>query len=99
MRWYEDAHSFARDLAERYGTSVNTAAAVIAALSPRNAWERNKVDAVTIFEGLRQGLLPQDLSCATFNKNKEKAYAIAASGNTALSPGYAEIFENRLPLA
>jgi hypothetical protein len=40
--WYPMAHNFAVKLAETYGVSVEVAAGVIAAVSPRMPWLRNK---------------------------------------------------------
>lgn len=42
MSWYPDARDFATTLAGRYGTSVETATAVVAALSPQMSWDANK---------------------------------------------------------
>ena len=43
--WYESAHKIALNLADNYGLTLQTAAGVIAALSPRNKWTRNVIDA------------------------------------------------------
>ena len=45
ISWYPNARQIARDLADRHGIHPAEAAGVIAALSPRNRWERNVEDA------------------------------------------------------
>lgn len=42
LRWYPEAHVFAADLAEQSGHPVSTAAAIVAAVSPRLGWDHNK---------------------------------------------------------
>ena len=46
--WYFDANSFAQSLADKYNTKIEIAAGIIAAVSPRMPWLRNKVVAETI---------------------------------------------------
>jgi|SRR3954469_5309560 len=46
--WYPMAHDFATNLSDAYGVSVEVAAGVIAAVSPRMPWLRNKIVAETI---------------------------------------------------
>lgn len=43
MGWYQAAHTFAVGLGRRYNLSVEQAAGIIAALSPRLPWDRNMV--------------------------------------------------------
>ena len=43
--WYTDAHKIAGRIASMYGLHHAVVAAVIAALSPNNKWERNLRDA------------------------------------------------------
>jgi hypothetical protein len=50
-RWYPTAHNEARLMAETYGVPVDTAAAVIAVLSPRLRWSANLAAAWSVFEG------------------------------------------------
>lgn len=40
--WYDDAHQFAQDLADEYGTDFRTVAGVLAATSPNTGWLQNK---------------------------------------------------------
>lgn len=44
-RWYRDARLFAYHLSKKYNVPFKNTCAVIASLSPRNRWERNKIDA------------------------------------------------------
>jgi hypothetical protein len=67
--WYASAHSAAVSMAEQYSVTVECAAGVIAALSPRLAWRLNLEYAHRIF---RTGDAPVLLS------NKRKALRIAA---------------------
>ena len=46
--WYFDAHNFATYLAEEYEVSVEIAAGIISAVSPRMPWLRNKMVAQSI---------------------------------------------------
>ena len=44
-KWYLEAHEFAVELAERYGVTVEQSAGIIAAMSIRQFWTRNKHNA------------------------------------------------------
>lgn len=50
--WYFDAHCFATYLSETYGVTVNAAAGVISAVSPRMPWLRNKFVAESILANM-----------------------------------------------
>jgi hypothetical protein len=50
--WYFDAHNFAQYLSQTYNTTVEIAAGIIAAVSPRMPWLRNKVVAESILAGM-----------------------------------------------
>ena len=76
--WYPVAHSIALELAERYGITECHAIGVIAALSPRNKWERNVHDAEALIAafmaaGAEQAQLTK---VCTFGANKAKAIRI-----------------------
>ena len=45
VAWYESAHETAQSLAIKHGIPLFQSAGVLAALSPNNKWERNKIDA------------------------------------------------------
>ena len=77
-QWYATANSFARELANRYDISHNVCAGVIAALSPRNKWDRNCLDAenlISVYVNAGASAC-DDVKVCTFGKNKAKAIAI-----------------------
>ena len=76
--WYPVAHCVALELADRYEITECQAIGVIAALSPRNRWERNIQDAENLISayvtaGRQQAMLTK---VCTFTGNKRKAIAI-----------------------
>lgn len=88
-QWYPTAKLVAERIASEYHLAVSTVAGVIAALSPRNKWERNLVDAENI---IRVWSIDRDsvdtVKVCTFGKNKAKAIQILdeqASYNDALT--------------
>ena len=82
--WYPSALDIANRIAVKYGISAETAAGVIAALSPNNKWERNIIDAENIIKCWRAGatrasvLHPKNpcVRVCTYGKNKAKAWDI-----------------------
>ncbi len=73
--WYSVAGDIASVIADQYGITRSTAISVIAALSPRNKWTRNVVDAEALISayvaaGVEQARLTK---VCTFGTNKEKA--------------------------
>ena len=80
--WYPTARAIAVELAERYSIPAAQAVGVIAALSPRNRWERNVHDAEALISayvaaGAEQAMLTK---VCTFTNNKTKAVRILESG-------------------
>ena len=75
--WYKEAMEFSRMLADEYNVHGEVAAGVISALSPNNKWERNKYDAIQVFNAVRQGKSMDEVKVCTYNANKAKAFAIA----------------------
>ena len=43
--WYQEAHLLAKEIAEEFGLTIEQTSLIIAALSPRNSWEKNKTNA------------------------------------------------------
>ena len=82
--WYERANQAAVTLADRYEVKEETAAAVVAALSPRNKWDRNLIDAENLIAAYVAGgaEAAADVKCCTFGKNKKKAIEILIYGAT-----------------
>ena len=77
--WYPSALDIANRIAGKYGVSAETAAGVIAALSPNNRWERNIIDAENIIKCWAAGGTRSDLlavKVCTYGKMKEKAIDI-----------------------
>jgi len=75
--WYPQALQIARGLAARYYVSTECAAGVLAALSPRNKWTRNCVDAealISTFKADSESAV--GLKVCTFGANKAKALRI-----------------------
>ena len=82
--WYDTARDAAIALSDRYGVDVTTACGVIAALSPRNKWTRNLIDAENLINVYAtSGLEACDaVKVCTFGANKAKALRILASHPT-----------------
>lgn len=78
ISWYPNALSIARNLAERHDLSTPQAIGVIAALSPRNRWERNVEDADRLIAAYNAGGPEQAMltKVCTFTSNKAKAVKI-----------------------
>lgn len=51
--WYFEAHAYAAELAAKYDVSIEIAAGVLSAVSPRMPWLRNKNVAAAILERFR----------------------------------------------
>ena len=78
LTWYKRAQLAATRLADQYEISIEGAAGVIAALSPRNKWERNLVDAENLIAAYVAGGVDAaaEIKVCTFGKNKTKAIEI-----------------------
>lgn len=72
MGWYENANLFCKYLSNTYSINFEIACSVVAHLSPRNRWERNKEDA----ENLIKSVDKHSVSVATFGRNKEAAIEV-----------------------
>ena len=81
LAWYRTANTAAIELSSRYNINVSTACGVIAALSPRNKWTRNLIDAENLINVFCTAGADacNDVKVCTFGKNKAKALAILAS--------------------
>ena len=80
--WYTDAHKIAGRIASMYGLHHAVVAAVIAALSPNNKWERNCQDAENIIAAYYHGTEDDALlvKVCTYKANKIKAIKCLAKG-------------------
>ena len=76
--WYHRANRVSAEIASAHGISLETAAGVIAALSPNNRWERNIVDAENIIRAYSIGGADeaQNVKVCTYGKMKDKAITI-----------------------
>jgi hypothetical protein len=82
--WYMRAHKWCEQRAQMYNLDVRTVAAVISALSPRNKWERNLVDADQVLYAVFNGYSVAWVKSGTFMQNRLKAYDIAAYNDPSL---------------
>ena len=82
VAWYPAARAIARDLSDRHLVHPAEAAGVIAALSPRNRWERNIQDADALIAAFQAGGAEQAMltKVCTFGANKAKAIRILSAG-------------------
>lgn len=79
LNWYARALTFAVQLSDIYDIETSTIVGVIAALSPRNRWERNMQDAESMVKVYAAGGDYSDLmklKVCTFSVGKQKAAAI-----------------------
>jgi hypothetical protein len=85
LDWYPRAKKFALELVLRYDTiSLSQAIGVIAALSPRNKWERNMTDAENLIRVHHTDPESvESVKVCTFGANKAKAIAILNLGEGA----------------
>ena len=82
LNWYARALTFAVQLSDLYDIETTTIVGVIAALSPRNRWERNMQDAESMVKVAANGGTFEDLmqlKVCTFKTGKSKAAAILAN--------------------
>jgi len=79
--WYESARNAAIKLGDKYDIPCTTACGVIAALSPRNKWTRNLIDAENLINVyVTSGAEACDsIKVCTFSNNKNKALRILAA--------------------
>lgn len=82
--WYLLASNIAMNLALKYGVSYSQAAAVIAALSPRNKWHRNVLDAENLIIAYKTAGVEgcASVKVCTFGGNKAKAIKILETSST-----------------
>lgn len=82
LQWYRQAKTAADLMAARYGIHSHEAAGVIAALSPRNRWERNLQDAENLIAAYAAAGAEgcATVKVCTFGGNKAKAIRILEAG-------------------
>lgn len=76
--WYPRANRIASAISASYQRrcGIETAAGVLAALSPNNRWDKNVRDAEALTKVICAGGDPDSVKVSTFNKNKKKAVEI-----------------------
>ena len=79
LKWYKKANSEAKKISKKYDINIYQVCQVISALSPRNKWKQNILDANKVCEAYNLGLHPTDIKVCTFHKNKFKAFNILAN--------------------
>jgi len=79
MDWYKKARVFCYQLSLRENISYVKVCGILAALSPRNRWERNKIDAENLIKHLRGTLETRPLF-GTYNAMVRKAIEIYEYG-------------------
>ena len=82
--WYKTAHEICLKLQQDNKNlfTLEQVAGVLSALSPRNKWERNILDAANVLRAVRLNKKPNAVKVCTFNTNKEKAFRIAKGEET-----------------
>lgn len=83
--WYRTTHETASRLAIDYSVTVDTAARIIAVLSPRKRWSENVTAAETILRAFSAGNSFVPKVAGMFSANVVKAWRIANGDPSALS--------------
>jgi len=76
IAWYKQAHYICKDLAKQYNVPIAVVASIVSALSPRNKWNQNIKDTITVLNAIHCNLSPDDIKVCTFHKNKYKAFLL-----------------------
>lgn len=77
IAWYEQAHYICKDLSKQYNVPISVVASIVSALSPRNRWDQNIKDTITVLNAIHNNLSPDNIKVCTFHKNKRKAFLLA----------------------
>jgi hypothetical protein len=78
--WYKNARLFSFKTSRKYNVSFRKVCAMLAALSPRNKWARNKTDCIDLISYLT-GNTNNFPKCATYGKMVDKAVRIFHSSD------------------
>ena len=70
FNWYQDANKYCLEVSKEFNIPLYKAVGILAALSPRNKWERNKKDLRTLISQRENG------KYGTFHNNRDKAIKI-----------------------
>ena len=96
LGWYQLAFDIAENIGKIGNIGTMRAAAVIAALSPNNRWERNTQDAENLVRAYVAGGADaaEEIKVCTYGANKRKAIKLL-SQDTVLTSAYLEILNGR----
>jgi hypothetical protein len=78
MLWYRNAFNHCDNIATKYSVSIELVASVVAALSPRNKWMRNLIDAENVVSYVFNGTPLQKVS--TYGMMLKKALQLCNEG-------------------
>jgi hypothetical protein len=76
LSWYKDANQFCIEQSKLFNLSPFVVASVVSALSPRNKWNTNLKDAITVLSAVKNNISPENIKVSTFHTNKFKAFAL-----------------------
>jgi len=76
LNWYKDANQFCIEQSKLFNLSPFVVASVVSALSPRNKWNTNLKDAITVLSAVKNNISPENIKVSTFHTNKFKAFAL-----------------------
>jgi hypothetical protein len=76
LNWYKDANQFCIEQSKLFNLSPFVVASVVSALSPRNKWNTNLKDAITVLSAVKNNISPENTKVSTFHTNKFKAFAL-----------------------
>jgi hypothetical protein len=76
IAWYKQAHYICKDLSKQYNVPIAVVASIVSALSPRNRWDQNIKDTITVLNAIHNNLSPDDIKVCTFHRNKHKAFLL-----------------------
>lgn len=70
LHWYSVAHSFCKELGEKYNIPTMNVCGIVSALSPQKGWEHNKEIADLYFQGIYKHTKVQINKCHNILKAK-----------------------------
>jgi hypothetical protein len=76
IAWYKQAHYICKDISNQYNMPIDVVASVLSALSPRNKWNQNVKDTITLLNAIHNNIPPESIKVCTFHKNKQKAFLL-----------------------
>lgn len=74
--WYSEQREIIRELSEQHKLTVETVAAVVAALSPMTRWTENVAGSIRMLRAREMGSSQPPRNCTLFYKNACKAWQI-----------------------